>query len=196
MPKSMFTKIHDKMSSAGLNDRTNKSRNWFIRNLKNIRNISRRTLLTDPSLKKRKRPLIGRMFMFFYDPKTQDTLPYYDEFPLVIMVGPAPGGFYGLNLHYLSPRMRAMFFDELTDRLNNDKYNSTTRFKLTYELLANTRKMRMFEPCFKRYLFSNIASSTVEVPPSEWEIALFMPTDSFVGENRERIWRRNRKFNK
>jgi hypothetical protein len=41
---------------------------------------------------------VGSMQMFFYDPKTKETLPYYDTFPLVVVVGPAEGGFYGLNL--------------------------------------------------------------------------------------------------
>ena len=47
------------------------------------------------------RPSAGRMSMFFYDPKFKKELPYYDRFPLTILVEPAPGGFYGLNLNYL-----------------------------------------------------------------------------------------------
>lgn len=35
----------------------------------------------------------GQMYMFYYDPKHKKTLPYYDRFPLIIMVGPAEGGF-------------------------------------------------------------------------------------------------------
>lgn len=132
--------------------------------------------------------------MFFYDPKTKERMPYYDEFPLIIMVGPAEGGFYGLNLHYLSPRLRALFFDELMEYMNNDKYDETTRFRLTYNLLSKSRKLRLFEPCFKRYLFSQVQSKTVEVPPSEWEIAMFLPTDSFVGADRQTIWKETRQF--
>ena len=37
--------------------------------------------------------IVGSMQMFFYDPKTKDTLPYYDRFPLVVVVGPAEKGF-------------------------------------------------------------------------------------------------------
>jgi hypothetical protein len=192
--KTTLAKIHDKVSRAGLQQRTKQSRAWFIKNLKNIRLMSRKALLNDPALVQRKRPLIGRMFMFFYDPKTKETLPYYDEFPLVIMVGPAPGGFYGLNLHYLSPKLRAVFFDELMDYMTNTKYNDKTRLRLTYDLLNQSRKLRLFEPCFKRYLFSHIQSKTAEVPPTEWEIAMFMPTDSFVGATRNSIWQETKQF--
>ena len=31
---------------------------------------------------------MGKMYMFFYDPKLRETLPYYDAFPLVIVVRP------------------------------------------------------------------------------------------------------------
>jgi hypothetical protein len=194
MASSLFSKIHDKASAAGITQRTTKSREWFIQSLKNIRNISRTSLLNDSLLLQKKKPIIGRMFMFFYDPKTKETLPYYDNFPLVIMVGPAPGGFYGLNLHYLSPRLRALFFDELMEHMNNDKYDETTRFRLTYSLLSSTRRMRLFQPCFKRYLFENMQSRTVEVQPTEWEIAMFLPTDSFVGADRQAIWKETRQF--
>jgi len=194
MASSLFSKIHDKASAAGITQRTTKSREWFIQSLKNIRNISRTSLLNDSLLLQKKKPIIGRMFMFFYDPKTKETLPYYDNFPLVIMVGPAPGGFYGLNLHYLSPRLRALFFDELMEHMTNDKYDETTRFRLTYSLLSSTRRMRLFQPCFKRYLFEHMQSRTVEVQPTEWEIAMFLPTDSFVGADRQAIWKETKQF--
>lgn len=194
MASNTFSKIHDKATTAGIKQRTEKSRDWFIRNLKNIRNLSRQSLLKDSNLIQKQKPLIGRMFMFFYDPKTKESLPYYDEFPLVIMVGPAEGGFYGLNLHYLHPRLRAVFFDELMEYMTNDKYDETTRFRLTYNLLAQSRKLRLFEPCFKRYLLANVVSKTTEIPPTEWEIAMFLPTDSFVGSDRQAIWKETRQF--
>lgn len=194
MATSLFSKIHDKVARAGIDKKSKESREWFIKNLKNIRNISRTAILNDPTVINMKKPLIGRMFMFFYDPKAKDTLPYYDEFPLILMVGPAPGGFYGLNLHYLSPRLRAIFFDELMGHLNNDKYDETTRFRLTYNTLQQSRKLRMFAPCFKHYLFKNVKSKTSEVLPSEWEIAMFLPTDSFVGADRQAIWKETRQF--
>jgi hypothetical protein len=28
----------------------------------------------------------------------------------------------------------------------------------------------------------------VEIPPSEWEIALFMPTEDFVGAKNRSVW--------
>jgi hypothetical protein len=190
-----FSAIHDKAARAGIIKNTKESREWFIKSLKDIRsNVSQKALLRDAALIRRKKPLIGRMFMFFYDPKTKDQMPYYDEFPLILMVGPAPGGFYGLNLHYLSPHLRAILFDKLMEHMTNNKYDEDTKIHITYNMLLNTRSLRLFEPCFKRYLFTHIRSATTEVPAKEWEIALFMPTDSFVGQSRQKIWNETRKF--
>lgn len=193
MASQLFTQINDKAERAGVQRRTAKSREWFIKNLKNIRNMSRRSLLLDDSLVLKQKPLIGRMFMFFYDPKGKETLPVYDRFPLIIMVGPAKKGFYGLNLHYLSPRMRAVFFDRLLEHTNNDKYDETTKFRLTYNMLQGAGKLRAFQPCFKHYLYNHVASKTVEVPAEQWETALFLPTDSFVNLDRNQVWNSSRK---
>lgn len=185
---SLFSKIQDRAERAGIVPYTKKSREWFMRRLKNISNATSKNVLIDDSLIRRKAPLVGRMFMFLYDPKGKDVLPYYDRFPLILMVGPAKDGFYGINLHYLPPRLRALFFDELQSFLNNNKMNETTRFQLTYSKLMSARKLRAFAPCFKHYLYKHVISHTVEIPPTEWEIALFLPTDDFVGKTNRGIW--------
>jgi hypothetical protein len=59
-------------------------------------------------------------------------------------------------------------------------------------MLSSTAKLRAYAPCFKHYLYSHINSKTVEVLPNEWEIALFLPTDSFVGEKNTSIWQKTR----
>ena len=41
----------------------------------------------------------GRLYFFLYDPKTKDELPYYDRFPLVLVLEKYDDGFLGLNLH-------------------------------------------------------------------------------------------------
>lgn len=189
---SLFSKIQSDAERAGFLPRTKASKDWFYRKIRTLTNVSPSKVLTDDSLVTRSRPLIGRMFMFLYDPKYKETLPYYDRFPLILMVGPAKGGFYGLNLHYLPPRQRAVFFDRLTEYTNNNKFDETTRFRLSYDLLNGTSKLRAFAPCFKHYLYAHVSSKIVEVLPNEWEIALFLPTDSFVGAKNVSIWQKTK----
>lgn len=188
---SIFAKIQERAQQAGIVPYTAKSRQWFMQKLKTITNATPQRILRDDALIRRKKPLIGRMFMFLYDPKGKETLPYYDRFPLILMVGPAEKGFYGLNLHYLSPKNRALFFDRLAEYLNNDKMDESTRFRLAYSTLSSSRQLRAFAPCFKHYLYDHVKSVPVEIPPTEWEIALFLPTDNFVGDRNRNIWKKS-----
>jgi len=194
MAKSYFDKLQADAFRSGVTPRTEESLKWFQKRLSNITNVNRNQILKDENLIKVNKPLTGRMFMYFYDPKTKETLPYYDKFPLIIMVGKAPKGFYGLNLHYLDPKRRAIFFDKLMDYMKNKKYDRTTKFRLSYSLLSSAGKLKEFEPCFKRYLTSHITSRVSEVPATEWEAALFMPTDQFVKNNRQTVWNKSRKL--
>lgn len=193
--RNFFQQVNADAERAGIQKRSANSSKWFIDHLKNIKNLRTRYFLEDKSLTKKNKPLIGRMFMFFYDPKSKDTLPYYDRFPLIIMIGPAPKGFYGLNLHYLHPRLRAIFFDKLMDYTSNNNFDDNTRLRLTYNMLSGISKLRLFQPCFKRYLFKQVNSRTVEVHPDDWEIALFLPTDTFEKENRNHVWNESKKYN-
>lgn len=185
---TFMQKIQDAAQNNGIPIRTTESQKWYYDKVKNVRNLDRKKLLTDPLLKARKAPLIGRMFMFIYDPKHKADLPFYDKFPLIFMVGPAKGGFYGINLHYLPPMIRGLFFDKLMSLASNKFFNSHTRLLITYELLKGASKFEAFKPCFKHYLFDHVKSFPMEVDPPEWELALFMPTDDFVFKTRQTIW--------
>ena len=89
-----FTDIRTK---AGDVDR---SLNWYQIQVKNLKNVRPSTLMSNaPELTTTILP--GNMYMFFYDAKLKDKLPYWDAFPLVLPFRKVPGGFFGLNLHYI-----------------------------------------------------------------------------------------------
>jgi len=192
MADSIFQKVEYEAFRKGIAPRTAQSRDWFQNRLKDMKNINRQSLLKDEALKKRQRFGIGNMYMFFYDAKHRKTLPYYDMFPLTIMVGPAPGGFYGLNLHYLPIKLRATLFDRLLETTNNKRYDESTKFKLNYQILQSVNKLSAYKPCFKHYLTSQVDSSIVLVEPPEWEIAVFLPTEHFTKSTRT-VWADSRK---
>lgn len=150
--------------------------------------------MEEEPIKQTKNEVVGSMYMFFYDPKTKDTLPYYDRFPLVIVLGPAKGGFYGLNLHYLPPALRAKFLDELMGITNNDKFDKTTKFDLTYNLLSRAQKLKYFKPCFKHYLSDHVKSRFALVPATEWEIAVFLPMADFRKANNFKVYADSKKM--
>lgn len=131
---------------------------------------------------------IGKMFTFAYDPKGKDTLPYFDRFPLGFYIGPAPNGFYMMNLHYLSPKFRAIIFDRLLDITNNPGNTTRKKVRMTYDLLNSSQKFKLFRPCFKHYLAGQLDSRIVSIPYDEWEAAIFLPTADFQGASASQVW--------
>ena len=191
---NLFKKLELEAFRAGINPRTKEAQDWFRRKAQTLRRVNRMALMGEDELKlvNRQQPLIGSMNMFFYDPKHKETLPFYDRFPLAIIIGPAPQGFYGLNLHYLPPVLRAKFLDGLLDVTNNKKYDETTRFQLSYNMLQGAAKMKYFKPCFKHYLTKHVKSRLARVMAPEWEIATFLPTASWEKSNSNKVYKDSR----
>ena len=184
---SLFDTLQAQAFRAGVTARTNASKKWFQANVKKLGQVNRTSLLKDDALEPTARNIAGNMYMYFYDPKYKDTLPYYNRFPLTIMVEPAKGGFYGLNLHYLKPTIRAAFLDELM-KTAPQKITDKSRIRARYKLLASSKKYKEFKPCFKHYLTEHIKSKLVRVPMSEWEVAIFLPTEQFKKKGKAAIW--------
>jgi len=186
---SLFDTLQANAFRAGIQARTKDSQKWFQGKLQDMTMPSRQKLLKDPALERTERDLIGSMYMYFYDPKHKKTLPYYDRFPLTIMVQEAKDGFHGLNLHYLNYNTRAAFLDELMGLAPNKLQNDTRIRKLRYELLQKSRKYKEFKPCFKHYLTKHVKSKLTRVPMTEWEIAIFLPVEQFRKANKNTVWK-------
>jgi len=189
---NIFQKLEYEAFRAGITPRTKQSMDWFKRKAQAMGRVNRSQLMKEDPIELKNRGIMGNMYMFFYDPKTKDTLPYYDSFPLTIVVGPAEGGFYGLNLHYLPPMLRARMLDGLMDITNNKSYDETTKFQVTYNTLQRASKLKYYKPCFKHYLNSNVRSRFAYVPPPEWEIATFLPTADFQKSSRSAVYKDSR----
>ena len=137
----------------------------------------------------------GRMFMFTYDPKTKDTLPFYDTFPLVMVVDKVQGhpGFYGLNFHYLEYRKRGILLEKLLTYKSDNRFDEKTKLRLSYDLLKSASRLREFKPCFKHYLPSQITSQLKLVPSEYWETVLFMPSERFQKESKKTVFADSRR---
>lgn len=194
MANNLFQNLQIQAFRAGITPRTNQSRDWFRKKAQSLTRINRESLMDNKELSQSGKEIIGSMQMFFYDPKHKDTLPYYDKFPLVIVVGPADGGFYGMNLHYLPPTLRARFLDGLLDITNNMKYDDSTKFRASYGLMNRAQKFKYFKPCFKHYLTEHVKSRFAKVEPTEWEIATFLPTAQFEKASASKVYSDSRKM--
>lgn len=185
---NLFYNLEIEAFRKGLTLRTKESRDWFRKRVANLR-PDRSQLMKEEPIRLKQKEVIGNMYMFFYDPKHKETLPYYDSFPLVIVVGPAEGGFYGLNLHYLPATLRAKFLDSLLEITNNRLYDESTKFQVSYNMLQRASKMKYFKPCFKHYLNEHVRSRFAMVEAPEWEIATFLPTADWQKSNAAAVYR-------
>lgn len=158
-----------KSSGAQLIKSARDSADWVKQNIQKLRNPLR-------IFDKTGMPTIGEMYMFSYDPKYKETLPFYDMYPLVIPIEMYADGFLGLNLHYLPPLARANLLSSLKKVANNDKYNDTTKLNISYRMLRNySSQFAGFENCVKRYLYAHVRSTFHQVSASEWDKAVLLP---------------------
>ena len=82
--------------------------------------------------------------------------------------------------------------DALYATASDQRLDENTRLKISYQILAQAAKYRFFKPCIKRYLISHVKTKFFYIEPTEWEMALFLPFDRFVGSNKTRIYRDSR----
>jgi hypothetical protein len=181
--------------------RTAAAREWYRDQAKGITRTSRnrsqsdkliRELRGDRDRRQDSRFVMGNMYLFAYDPKHKDTLPYYDRYPLIFPINKAKGGFLGINMHYLPPILRAKLMDQLYTVLNNKNFDETTRLRASYNILNGAAKFREFKPTIKHYLNAHVRTKPAYIMPSEWDIALFLPTQKFVGATATQVYRDSR----
>ena len=181
-----------KTSTAGAKARA--AGDWFREKVRQAGASARMKAVTPNQLLRRQPDdniLLGKMFFYKYDPKFAKKLPYWDMYPLVFPFEKAPGGFYGLNLHYIPPRDRAVLMDNLNQYASNNKYDKTTRLELSYRLL---KRYGRAVPCVKRYLGDRIVSQTVRIDADEWEVAIFLPVERFQKASKGTVWADSRRF--
>ena len=156
------------------------SRDWYREKAGAVRSINTVSLLNKHPEQQRSAILPGFMYMFGYDAKHKDTLPYYDRFPLIFPFQVTADHFMGINLHYLPLQYRARLMDALYSITTNKKFDEKTRLRISYDLLNSSAKYRYFEPCVKKYLKSQLKTRFLLVPSAEWDIALFLPLERFT----------------
>jgi hypothetical protein len=182
----LIDRIKASLAKEGLTPRSNQARAWLQSKVAQLR-PTRAALMRDRN-KLRESSVIGKMYFYFYDPKTKDTMPYYDRFPLVIPIESYNDGFLGLNLHYISPKYRMTLLDKLSVTASNKTYDERTRLRLNYKYLANASRVFEATPCIKRYLYGHIQSRFLEITADEWDIAALLPMESFVGASTSKVY--------
>ena len=153
-----------KISKQNPNKSKAKSAEWIAGQMKRVKS------------RKVGKPAVGRLYMFGYDAKNKDTLPYWDKFPLIICIGVTPTHLLGLNMHYIPPKAREIFLESLL------KFASTKVISNKTKLKINWSKIKAFPGAhhmIKMYLASHVKVGFQEVAPKDWHNVIHLQTQQF-----------------
>lgn len=179
---TIFNKINDK--SGGVF----KSASWYRNAVSSLGDtMTARKLYNEGRINQR--PSLGRLNLFFYDPKTKDTLPYYDTFPLVLPLEGFRGGFVGMNFHYLSPMIRFRVLNQLQGFATNSKFNSTTKLDVSYSRVGGIPRVKS---TIKKYLYSHVRSGFMRIDSQDAPTACYLPVQQFKKKSASYVYGKSR----
>ena len=171
---SLFTDIVGSAPEE-LESRTLDSLQWFQSNVRDIRRTPSSLIKENQNFVTRFE--LGKMYMYMYDPKGKNKLPYYDYFTITICLKRYASGFMGINLHYLSPKYRALLMDGLYEYYKEIEGNSY--FQIRYPTVKSVSRLRWAKPCIKQYQYGYLDSRIVEVLPEHMDMAVMLPSQRF-----------------
>lgn len=177
-----------------LNNAVN-ANSWLAEKVASIKedSVDPEKIVKDEAAVARRTVIYGKMYLFGYSPKHKTTLPYYDNFPLIFPIERRDKGFLGINFHYLPLTLRAKFMDALYD-FGPKNLKPESKLKINYDIISGLRKTRFFKPCVKHYLNSQLASRFVEIPATQWKIALFLPLERFSKASKQQVYKDSRRI--
>lgn len=184
---SKLTTLARQKTAAQLQTASRDSYRWLIKKINELANptgIASVIAREDRS----NRFTNGGLYYFYYDPKGKADLPYYDRFPLVLVLEITADGFLGLNLHYLPIRERIALLDNLMEYADLDKNKDILRMRVSYDILNASKRFKQFKPCLKKYLFGHVQSKILAVQPNEWDVAAFLPIQQFRKATTAEVW--------
>ena len=118
------------------------------------------------------------------DGKLYPVLPYYDMFPMIMLLSAEKETFLGINFHYLRPKWRAILLDRVTAKIGGG-----------LPKWSKLRQIKQIAPTIKRYRYDHIMRKVVPIEENEQEIAIFLPTERFRKSAKAKVWSESeRKF--
>lgn len=174
MINSFRSSIREKLKNEGAAV-NNKSAKWFAETIK--KNVRGHQV---------SKPEPGKLYAYIYDAKHKDTLPYWDKYPLIINLGYGKNGssrvMYGLNLHYIPPKARQQFLEELLKQYaNTPTITNKTKLKINW---SQVKGFAGADKMIKSYLPGHIKGPMIEIKPADWANVVMMPLQQFMSQGK------------
>ena len=187
--ESFLSKVSDAVRSGTVGKEVKRSTKWFHDKIKGLKGEVRNRFSSTNAAKFyresekindavfKRRVSLGDLFCYYYNPKYRKTLPYYDMFPMIMLLSAEKETFLGINFHYLRPKWRAILLDRVTAKIGGG-----------IPKWSKLRKIKQIAPTIKRYRFDHIMRKVVPIEENEQEIAIFLPTERFKKASRTQVW--------
>jgi hypothetical protein len=194
----MSIKLFDNILRKGLREnkvpmKNQKSKDWYRKAGQSLGVVSENKLFKDDIGRLTNSPDIGKLYLYKYDAKYKDELPYWDARPLVFFFNEDKDHLWGINLHYLDLKSRAALMDLLYENIINEGNNANTKLKITYNILKGMASTKYYSPCVKQYLKDHVKSSFLEIKPREWDMVLWMNTAAWQKKTANFVYAQSRK---
>ena len=188
--ESFLSKVSDAVRYGTVGKEVKLSDQWFQDKIKGLKGDLRNRFSSTNAAKfyreaerkvqpavLKKRIEYGDLFCYYYNPKYRKTLPYYDMFPMIMLLKAEKETFLGINFHYLRPKWRAILLDRVSAKIGGGlpKWNKL-------------RQIRQIAPTIKRYRFDHIMKKINPIEEDEQEIAIFLPTERFKKAGKANVW--------
>jgi len=191
----LLDKLTAAVRTGTIGAETRRSAQWFRDKIKGIKGDLRNRFSStnaakfyreaedkvNPNVMKR-RANLGDIFCYYYNPKYRNELPYYDMFPMIMLIGTDQDTFTGLNFHYLPPKFRAILLDRVNAKVGRGIIN-----------WKKISKIPQVAPTIKRYRFDHIMRKVVPIEENEQEIAIFLPLERFRKASKSSVWADSRR---
>lgn len=153
---------------------------WFIeqRNILLQQNTSTTKLIA--SQKTTYNIVPGFLYLFGYDAKFKDTLPYWDSFPLILPYRKYKDGFLALNLHYAPIDFRVGLLENL-QYIHRQTISEITKLRNARDLIESYSGSRYGRMCIHHYLNAHVKTHFKQINTDEWITAAMLPVQRFVG---------------
>ena len=136
----------------------------------------------------------GNLYCFYYYPVHFDPKTFWDAFPMVFVMERHKDHIIGCNLHYIPPQWRYRVMLKMLPLLcKRGDMEEGTYFRLVYNIIKSVRGLQPIAASLHRYNYTSLRSRFFRIPPRQWELAIWMPTDRFIGKQRQGVWNDFRK---
>lgn len=178
--------LTDVIKRKEISKETKRSAQWFRHQIKNYRrNLNVKfddTSMTSEQLMEKTKLIKpgaideAKLTLFQYRAKHAKKLPYYDRFPMSMIISKESDRFWGLNFHYLPYTHRAQLLEAV-------RYGARINWN-------SLKKNKIVAPCIKQYLISHVQGSngmTIE-GVDQLRFAIFLPIENF-NTSKQKVWK-------